>query len=67
MKFYLRRVHLDKGGYANKGKDYFGIGEDLYVYYTDSNNSRLKYVRAPNRQLAKLYVISEHPKAKFFN
>lgn len=69
MKFYLRRVYLDRGGYAHKGKEYFGLGDPLYYYESVEHPIKSGYVRAHNRNEAKLSVALRRSdsEAKFFN
>lgn len=66
MKFYLRRVYLDKQGYANKGRYYFGVGNPWY-YHESSDGKYHGYFRANNRGHAKFLITQLHKNARFYN
>lgn len=65
MKFYLRLIRLNKGGYTDKGM-YYGIGKPLYAYWSDMS-ATVHYVRAADRDSAKLQVLRLNTDAKFFD
>lgn len=76
MKLYLSRVKLVRG-YANKGRDYFGVGDPLYTYsfaeQVDYTSKEFDiwyreggYFRAKNRNDAKEKLIKKFPNARFF-
>lgn len=78
VKLHLIRVRLDSGGYDNGGA-YWGLGEPLYLTYSDEEypskvgaypmgrSERVWYfLRASNRNEAKELVRAELPNAKFY-
>ena len=71
MKFYLRRIYLNSGGYApGKYGRYFGVGKPLYQYESDNSedhNFQANFVRAESRESAKEYIAKLYPGAKFYN
>lgn len=56
MKFTLRRVHLNGGGYTDRGQ-YFGTGAPLYWYQNDTGDEDVSdYIRAYDRDDAKTII-----------
>lgn len=64
VKLYLRRIHLDAGGYDSNGT-YFGHGRPLY-WYADADGNVDAMQRADSRELAKSFIRSRYPKARFY-
>lgn len=62
-KLYLRRVHLDPGGY-DRGGAYWGIGAPLWECLDQDGNGRI--FRAPSRAAAKAAIREDFPGARFF-
>lgn len=72
MKFYLKKVKLNNGGYDSTGR-YWGVGQPLYWYegtMQDSNIGTAEYtedhIRADNRKHAKAKIVAKYPTAKFY-
>lgn len=65
-KFMLQRIRLDSGGYANRGRHYFGVGMPLYWYMQEDENATEDYIRARNRDHAKEIIREKYPKATFY-
>ena len=73
IKFALRRVYLDSGGYDNGGA-YWGIGAPLYQasgeYGEDADGGAGEYVefylRAHGREDAKAKIRADYPAARFY-
>lgn len=76
VRVELQRVKLDSGGYAHKGRDYYGTGEPVWEYtahvpYQDQTtgewDTREKYgsLRAPNLASAKTKIRAIWSDAKF--
>jgi len=63
VKFYLRRVSLDRGGYDSSGF-YWGAGP-LYSYESE-DGALTGYVRATDRMDAKDHLTVKYPTAVFF-
>jgi hypothetical protein len=64
IKLYLRRVHLNSGGYDRNGT-YFGHGSGLW--WVASEDETVDYMlRASDRDDAKSLVLAEYPNARFF-
>lgn len=64
IRFYLRRIRLDAGGY-DPGGAYWGIGAPLY--WASSEDSQTEFFfRARNRAAARSEVAARHPGARFF-
>lgn len=61
-KVRLVRVRLNRGGYDSRGR-YFGVGAPLYRFETDDGEIH-GYVRARDRQHARLEVLKRHPQAR---
>lgn len=57
---YVRRVKLDRGGYAQDGR-YFGTGEKVWSV---DNGDRVTYIRAPSWEDAKDEVRRLNPGVK---
>jgi hypothetical protein len=57
-KLRADRVHVDRQGYANRGRDYFGAGGlPLYrVYMADGSTEFDEYIRAPSAAEAKAHA-----------
>ena len=64
IKFYLREVRLDSGGYDTNGT-YFGWHQRLY-WYADAEGKVDATLRASNRVEAIDTIRTEYPRAKFF-
>jgi len=64
IKFYLRQVRIDEGGYDTNGT-YFGHGGTLY-WYADAEGKVDAMLRASNRVEAIAEIRTEYPRAKFF-
>ena len=63
-KLYLRRVHIDSGGYDCNGT-YFGLGAPLY--WCASQDGSIDYMlRADDREHAKQQVREKYPHARFW-
>lgn len=62
-KIYLRRVHLDTGGYDNGGA-YWGHGAPLWEALDQGGNGRI--FRAPSRDKAKAEILADFPDATFY-
>lgn len=70
MKFSLRRLRLDRGGYTTDGR-YFGVGRPLYEAEHLADNTPpddyvLKVYRAWDREEAKENVSRDYPTATFY-
>jgi hypothetical protein len=69
MKFALRRVPLNKGGYDSAGC-YWGVGKPLYHYEHEWENDPSEYIsdhiRAYNREDARDQIRAKYPNAKFY-
>lgn len=65
-KLRAERVHVDRQGYANKGRDYFGAGGlPLFrVYMADGSGEFDEYIRAPSAAEAKAHAAGEITKAR---
>lgn len=67
----VRKVRLDRGGYANKGRDYYGRGEPVYMGEVQVQSRRwsdgapdgcrfeILEVRAADRSSAKTKILAE--------
>lgn len=65
MKFYLRRIRLNNGGYDALGC-YWGVGAPLY-HYEDFETAMISgEVRAHNRWVAMSKIAHMYPDATFF-
>ena len=64
LKFYLKKIRLDDGGYDSNGT-YFGVGQDLY-WYADEDENVDAMLRANDRNDAKRQVIDKYPNARFY-
>ena len=64
MRFYLRRVRLNRGGYDDTGR-YWGVGQPLYRYTTDDMDE-FRYLRATDRDDAKDAIEGLYPGATFY-
>ena len=62
-RLYLRRLHLDSGGY-DEGGAYWGHGQPLY-WATDGAGVDV-FRRAPSRVTAKRLLLEKFPKARFY-
>jgi hypothetical protein len=62
-RLYLRRLHLDNGGY-DEGGTYWGHGEPLY-WATDGAGVDV-FRRASNRVTAKRIILEQFSTARFF-
>lgn len=62
-RFYVRLVPLDRGGYANKGRDYFGGGPPLYSVESEDADVMF-HIRASSRPAAIDEVHRMYPDAK---
>ena len=58
MRFYLHKVHINRGGYDDITGSYWGIGQTLWECF-DENSSNLIYFRAVDRATAKQRAIDE--------
>lgn len=67
-KMYLQRIPLNNGGY-DRGGAYWGIGMPLYAYTSASDTCEeiTGYIRAYDRNDAKVIVRGKYPNATFFN
>ena len=63
-KLYLRRVHLNDGGYDRNGT-YFGWGSPLY-WCADESGDIDFMLRAADREDAKCQVLCDYPGARFW-
>jgi hypothetical protein len=67
MRYTLRRVYLNNGGYEyGKHGRYFGNGGPPLYEYDADDGSKGGYVRAYSREDAKAEVIERHPGATFY-
>lgn len=64
IKFYLRQVRIDEGGYDTNGT-YFGHGGTLY-WYADAEGRVDATLRASDRAEAIETIRTKYPRAKFF-
>lgn len=66
MKYYLRRIRINRQGYDRTGA-YWGIGWPLYEYVSEDERKQGE-LRAMSRESAKDTVVSEvDATAAFFN
>jgi len=65
MKFTLRRVRINQGGYDKHGH-YWGVGQPLYEYESDEGDLYQDYIRADNREHAKDKIRAKYPGATFY-
>jgi hypothetical protein len=66
MRFTLRRVYLNTGGYEyGRVGRYFGIGAPLYRYTSDDGDT-VGYLRAHYRSNARAIVLGRNPGATFY-
>jgi hypothetical protein len=49
MRYYMRRIRINQGGYTDQGQ-YFGLGAPLYEV---SNDECVRHVRGHSRATAK--------------
>ena len=64
MKYNLRRVRLNSGGYDDGGA-YWGAGQPLYYFEDEDGNSG--YFRALTRTKAKAHIVEHvNANAKFY-
>lgn len=72
LKFYLRKVRLDSGGYDSNGT-YFGTGDPLYWYADEDGNvdavlrldSSFHTIKG-ERASAKFKIRGKYPNARFY-
>ena len=66
MKFSLRRVRLNSGGYDSYGR-YWGTGQPLFYYEDVSVNHDYvnDFIRADSREHAKEKPLAKYPNATF--
>lgn len=68
-RLILRRVRLDRGGYAKDGGQYFGAGAPVFSLEHESGNPvglhDLRVFRAADRSSAMAKVRDKYPNAKF--
>lgn len=66
VKFHLRRVRLDSGGYDNGGA-YWGHGAPLYYAWGDGEEERQEmFFRAHSREDAKQQLRGAFPNCTFY-
>lgn len=65
MRFLLRRVRLNQGGYTDRSK-YFGTGAPLYEYQDQETGDIFDQVRAYDRQDAIARIKHKYPNATFY-
>lgn len=65
VKFSLRRVRLNSGGYDSGGA-YWGIGKPLY-WASNADGTAEMFFRASTRGDAKTVVRERYPNARFWN
>lgn len=70
IKFNLRKVRLNRGGYDARGQ-YFGAGPKLFSYDAEWQEGDFfhcagDYIRARDRDEAKQKIRKEYPTARFF-
>ena len=66
MRFTLRRVYLNVGGYTfGRFARYFGNGAPLYRYASDDGDT-VGYLRAYCRADARAIVVDRHAGATFY-
>ena len=63
-KIRLTWIRLNSQGYTDKGK-YFGVGMPLF-YFTDEDGERCDYIRAYDRDDAKVRIRAKYPDARFY-
>lgn len=66
MKFTLRRLRLNQGGYTDKGQ-YYGVGMPLYEYQDVETGDIADEIRAFGREDAKVVIRTRHPGATFYS
>jgi hypothetical protein len=68
LRFYLRRVRINQGGYDDSGY-YWGRGGPLFYYESDGTAGEDElvtgYIRADDRADAKEHIEQFHPSAMF--
>ncbi len=63
VKFYLRKVRLDRGGYDSSGF-YWGVG--LLYSYESEDGTLTGHLRAIDRAEAKTRLTEKYATARFF-
>jgi hypothetical protein len=63
LKFSLRRVALNRGGY-DAGGAYWGLGQPLY-WYESEDGAVSAFMRATDRNAAKTIIRASYPAARF--
>lgn len=66
VRFYLRRLYLNSGGYANGGRHYYGRGAPLWEFGRDDGTGYSNVCRAATREAAKAHVRKLNPGATFW-
>lgn len=66
MKFTLKRIYVNNGGYDPTGY-YYGIGAPIYHYTEYFHGHPEDTIRADNREHAKEIIRKKYKDAKFFN
>lgn len=61
-KLYLRRVHLNSGGYDRNGT-YFGVGAPLYWVASECGSVDYVFRCSGDRASARFCVLQDYPKA----
>jgi len=65
MKFYLKRIRLNQGGYTDRGR-YYGSGMPLFEYEDAETGDISDVIRAYDREDAKLLIRCKNPEAIFY-
>lgn len=65
-RFTLLRIRVDRGGYINKGRHYFGIGGAPLYWWSSPKDGEAGYLRAKSRKEAMDKVRDIYPDAQFY-
>lgn len=61
LKLFLKRIPLNAGGYEyGKWGKYFGVGQPLYYYESDSDEDISGHIRANDRDHAKAKLVARY-------
>lgn len=71
LKFYMRKIRLNSGGYDADGR-YWGIGAPLYraeAFHEPTNTEEIEYFRAYDREKAREFIRRKFSgdKVRFFS
>lgn len=65
-RFTLRHIRVDKGGYINRGRHYYGASDQKLYWWSSPDDAHSDYVRASDRADAKAKVRIMFPHARFY-